>query len=253
MSLKMTRSRLAGLDDRSGSTDEPERELQRPIARGGEPAQCASKHLARANVNGEPAMGLKSNVLATLSSPQVKWINFAFANRMLSPVMYRSLYGLVDGGTIKCEVDSNLNDTAMYDPAKNKLVASDGSYGETYFYQKALLIHESSHAILDCCYNGRDMNNDKAAGITVLADETIAYLAQAFYLVASNGNMPSNKSAPDYKAVAIVQPRLDAIMKTGWTGCDTIYFTTSDVMSLQTSIKANPAYSNFASIAVHNG
>jgi hypothetical protein len=25
------------------------------------------------------------------------------------------------------------------------------------------------------------------------------------------------------------------------------------VMSLQTSIKANPAYSNFASIAVHNG
>ena len=73
-------------------------------------------------------MGLKSNVLATLSSPQVKWINFAFANRMLSPVMYRSLYGLVDGGTIKCEVDSSLDDTAMYDPANNKLVASDGSY-----------------------------------------------------------------------------------------------------------------------------
>ena len=81
-------------------------------------------------------MGLKSNVLATLSSPQVKWINFAFANRMLSPVMYRSLYGLVDGGTIKCEVDSNLDDTAMYDPTKNALTASDGSYGETYFYQR---------------------------------------------------------------------------------------------------------------------
>jgi hypothetical protein len=198
-------------------------------------------------------MGLKSNVLATLSSPQVKWINFAFANRMLSPVMYRSLYGLVDGGTIKCEVDSNLDDTAMYDPTKNALTASDGSYGETYFYQKALLIHESSHAILDCCYNGRDMNNNKAAGITVLADETIAYLAQAFYLVASNGNMPSNTAAPDYKAVAAVQPRLDKIMKNGWTGCDTIYFTAADVMSLQTAIKADPAYSNWASTAVHNG
>ena len=46
--------------------------------------------------NGEPAMGLKSNVLATLSSPQVKWINFAFANRMMSLIMYRSLYGLVE-------------------------------------------------------------------------------------------------------------------------------------------------------------
>ena len=228
-------------------------ELQQLTAGGGEPAHCASEHLARANRNGEPVVGLKSNVLATLSSPQVKWINFAFANRMLSPVMYRSLYGLVDGGTIKCEVDSNLNDTATYDPASNKLVASDGSYGETYFYQKALLIHESSHAILDCCYNGRDMNNKKAAGITVLADETIAYLAQAFYLVASKGNMPSNTAAPDYKAVAIVQPRLDKIMKNGWTGCDTIYFTTADVMSLQTAIKADPAYSGWASIAVHNG
>ena len=198
-------------------------------------------------------MGLKSNVLATLSSPPVKWINFAFANRMLSPVMYRSLYGLVDGGTIKCEVDSNLNDTAMYDPAKNKVIASDGSYGETYFYQKALLIHESSHAVLDCCYNGRDMNNNKAAGITVLADETIAYLAQAFYLVASNGNMPSTTTAPDYKAVAIVKPKLDAIMKNGWTGCDTINFTNTDVLGLQSAIKANPRYSDWSSTAVHDG
>ena len=198
-------------------------------------------------------MGLKSNVLATLSSPQVNWINFAFANRMMSPMMYRSLYGQVDGDKIKCEVNSSLDDTAMYDPANNKLTASDGSYGETYFYQKALLIHEASHAILDCWYNGRDMNNNKASGITVLAEETIAYLAQAFYLVASKGNMPSNSAAPDYKAVEIVKPKLDAIMKNGWTGCDTIYFTTTDVASLQSAIKAEPAYSNWASIAVHNG
>jgi hypothetical protein len=198
-------------------------------------------------------MGLKSNVLKTLSSPQLKWINFPFANRMVSPITYWSLYGMVDGGKVKCEVDSNLNDTAMYDAAANTLTASDGSYGETYFYQKALLVHECTHAVLDCCYNGRDMNNNKAAGITVLADETIAYLAQAFYLVASNGNMPSNSSAPDYNAVAIVQPRLAKIMKNGWTGCDTIYFTTADVTGLQTAIKADPAYSDWASTAVHNG
>ena len=198
-------------------------------------------------------MGLKSNVLATLSSPQVNWINFAFANRMMSPMMYRSLYGQVDGDKIKCEVDSNLDDTAMYDPANNKLTASDGSYGETYFYQKALLIHESSHAILDCYYNGRDMNNNKASGITVLAEETIAYLAQAFYLVASKGNMPSNSAAPDYQAVEVVKPKLDAIMKNGWTGCDTIYFTSTDVAGLQTAIKADPKYGNWASMAVHNG
>jgi hypothetical protein len=97
------------------------------------------------------------------------------------------------------------------------------------------------------------MNNNKAAEISVLADETIAYLAQAFYLVASKGNMPSNSAAPDYKAVETVNPKLDAIMKNGWTGCDTIYFTATDVTSLQAAIKASPLYSNWASTAVHNG
>jgi hypothetical protein len=42
-------------------------------------------------------------------------------------------------------------------------------------------------------------------------------------------------------------------MKNGWTGCDTIYFTTADVTSLQTAIKADPLYSNWASTTVHNG
>jgi len=198
-------------------------------------------------------MGLKSNVLNALASAPVRWINFSFANRMLSPILYWSLAGLVDKNKITCETNSSLNDTAMYDVTNNKLIASDGSYGETYFYQKALLIHECTHAILDCYYNGRDMNNKKAGSITVLQDETIAYLAQAFYLVAAKGNMPSNSGAPDYKAVQIVKPKLDPIIQGGWTGCSTINFTTADVLSLQTSIKAEPAYSNWASTAVHNG
>ncbi len=33
-------------------------------------------------------------------------------------------------------------------------------------------------------------------------------------------------------------------MANGWTGCDTINFTTKDVAALQASIKAEPAYSN---------
>jgi hypothetical protein len=198
-------------------------------------------------------MGLKTNVIKALASDPIRWINFTFANRMMSPIMYWSLAGLFDNNKITCAVDSSLSDTATYDPGSNTLTASDGSYGETYFYQKALLIHECTHAILDCYYNGRDMNNNKAGSINVLTDETIAYLAQAFYLVAAKGNMPSNSSAPDYKAVQIVKPKLEAIMKNGWTGCDTINFTTMDVASLQTSIKADPLYSNWASTAVHNG
>jgi hypothetical protein len=196
---------------------------------------------------------LKQNVLKTLSSSHVKWINFAFADRMLSPILYWSLYGLVDNNTITCEVDPSLNDIAFYDVTNDKLIASTG-YGETYFYQQALLIHECSHAILDHYYNNRDMNNKKSGGITVLADETIAYLAQAFYIVASKGNYPSNSSNPDYQAVALVRPKLEELMKNGWTGCDTMYFTAKDVVELQKAIKAHDAYKNdYATIAVHDG
>lgn len=196
---------------------------------------------------------LKQIVLRTLTASHVKWINFAFADRMMSPVMYGSLYGLVDNNTITCNIDPDLNDIAFYNVTDDELIASTG-YGETYFYQQALLIHECSHAILDHFYNNRDMNNKKNAGsITVLADETIAYLAQAFYIVASKGNYPSNSANPDYQAVALVRPKLEAIMAKGWTGCDTIYFTSTDVADLQKAIKGQAAYSNWASAAVHDG
>lgn len=196
---------------------------------------------------------IKQNVLTTLASTHVKWINFTLANRMMSPILYWSLYGLVDNNTITCKVDDSLTDTAFYDATNNQIIASRG-YGDTYFYQQALLIHECSHAILDHYYNGRDMNNNKKApGITVLTDETIAYLAQAFYLVGAKGNMPSNSAAPDYQAVKIVRPKLETIMKKGWSGCDTIHFTATDVADLHTAIKADPLYSDWAQTAVHNG
>lgn len=197
-------------------------------------------------------MGLKSNVLKTLSSSYVKWINFAYAKRMMSPILYWSLYGMVESNKIVCETDSSLEDTAFYDVTNNKIIASIG-YGETYFYQQALLLHECTHAVLDCYYNGRDMNNKAAGSITVLQDETIAYLAQAFYIVASKANYPSDPANPDYQAVAIVRPRLEALMKAGWTGCDTMYFTDTDVAALQKAIKGQAAYSNWSTVAVHNG
>jgi hypothetical protein len=193
-------------------------------------------------------------VVETLVSQPVNWINFTFAGRMISPIGYRYIASMVSNGKITCEVNSSLNNTAMYDPNKNKIIASDQSYGETYFDEKALLVHESTHAILDMFYNGRDMNGGKSGGITVLQDETIAYLAQAMYIVAAKGATPSDKTIPDYYAYDVVKSRLEAIMKNGWTGCDTINFTNADVAKLQTSIKNNDLYkSNYTAIALHNG
>jgi hypothetical protein len=198
-------------------------------------------------------MGLKKNVIEALVSTPVRWINFTFANRMVSPILYYHLASLVDNNTVKCAVDSSLSNTATYNAATNTITASDGSYGETYFDEKALLIHECTHAILDCFYNGRDMNNAKAAGISVLADETIAYIAQAIYILAAKGNMPNNQAKPDYQAVQSIRTKLAAVMAKGWSGCDTIHLTSADVAGLQTAIKKDSLYSDWAQTAVHNG
>lgn len=199
-------------------------------------------------------MGLQKNVVETLVSTPIKWINFSFANRLISPVGYYYIASMVSGGSIKCAVDAGMGHTASYDVKNNTITANDGSYGETYFDEKALLVHECTHAILDIFYKGRDMNGGASAGITVLEDETIAYIAQGMYIVAANGASPGNSSLPDYEAYYLVKDKLKAIMKKGWTGCDTIEFSSSDAADLQTSIKLNSLYKNsYSGIAVHDG
>lgn len=199
-------------------------------------------------------MGLKTNVVETLVSTPVKWINFTFANRLISPMGYYYIASMVSSGTIKCAVNAGMGHTASYDVKNNTITANDSSYGETYFDEKALLVHECTHAILDIFYKGRDMNGGASAGITVLEDETIAYIAQGMYVVAANGASPNDNSLPDYEAYYLVKDKLKAIMKKGWTGCDTIDFTTTDVTDLQTTIKKHKFYkSSYSGLAVHDG
>lgn len=199
-------------------------------------------------------MGLKTNVIQTLSSSPVRWINFTFANRMISPVGYYYIASLVSNDTIKCKVNGTLGHKAQYDVTNNEITASDGSYGERFFDEKSLLIHECTHALLDHFYKGRDMNGKASAGITVLEDETIAYIAQAIYLIAAKGATPMDETTPDTHAHNAVKTKVQAMMNNGWTGCETLTITSQDVTDLQSSIKLNSNYSkNYNSIAVHDG
>lgn len=199
-------------------------------------------------------MGLQKNIVETLVSTPVRWINFTFANRLISPMGYYYIASMVSNGTIKCGVDSSLNNVAMYDATNNKIIASDNSYGETYFDEKSLLVHECTHAILDIFYNGRDMNNKAAASLTVLEDETIAYIAQAIYVVAANGATPGDDTKPDAHAYKAIRTRVEALMKKGWTGCDTLAISSSDVAGLQKAIKHHALYKdNYSTVAEHNG
>src|SRR6476646_2033574 len=96
-------------------------------------------------------MSLKQNVINALMSPPVRWVNFTFKKRMISPICFYMMAGFVNSGRVQCETDSKLTDHAEYDPSDDKIRAQDGDYGSNYWDEKSNLIHECTHAILDLC------------------------------------------------------------------------------------------------------
>jgi hypothetical protein len=198
-------------------------------------------------------MSLKQNVINALMSAPVRWVNFSFANRMISPICFYMLAGYVNSGRVQCATDSSLSDHAEYDPGTDTIRAADGDYGGTYWDEKSTLIHECAHAILDCIYAGKDMSF-KSAPMTVLDDETVGYLAGAIYLIAAGAGTGGTKGEPDYEAREIARPKITALMKKPWTGCETIAFTNQDVATLQAAIKKHRFYKNtWSSTAKQNG
>ena len=198
-------------------------------------------------------MSLKQNVINALMSPPVRWVNFTFANRMISPMCFYMLAGYVNSGRVQCATDANVTDRAEYDPTTDTIRAADGDYGSTYWDDKSNLIHECAHAILDCIYAGKDMSF-KSAPMTVLDDETIGYLAGAIYLIAAGAATGGTAGEPDYEARQIVRPKLATLMAKSWTGCETMKFTVQDVATLQAAIKKHRFYKNsWSSTAKQNG
>ena len=188
-------------------------------------------------------MGLQQNVINALMSPPVRWVNFNFAGRMVSPILYYMMAGYVNSGRVLCKSDSSLTDHAEFDPATDTIRARDGSYGDTYWDEKSNLIHECTHAIFDCIFAGKDVMG-KAAPMKVLEDETIAYLAGSIYLIAANAGTGGTVGQPDYEARQIVRPKVAALMKKPWTGCETMDISAADVTTLEAAIKRHRFYSS---------
>jgi len=111
-----------------------------------------------------------------------------------------------------------------------------------YFDQQSTLVHECTHAALDILKTTTN----------ILTDETCAYLAQAIYMFAAANTSvftPGSNAAEAYKAV-----KSKGITKTGVSNFNTpLEFTNKDVSALQTAIKADPLYSNWASQSVYSG
>jgi hypothetical protein len=200
-------------------------------------------------------MSITDNVTAVFSSPEIGWVHFQFANRLIAPAAYRSMLDLLKNKRLKCAVKSEIGNRAEYDPSADTIFAGDDGFGGIYHDDKSVLIHEGLHAILDSMA-GKD-SAGKAAPMKGLADETMGYLAGAIYLVAvkdsSIRDTPDNQ--PALEAVKAVRAKIDAlnaaagIAKTppftfdGIPGANPpLSFGPPDVRALQAAIKQHRFY-----------
>lgn len=213
---------------------------------------CRFPHNQRDCTTKGQKMSLRSNTLDALCLPQTRAINFMYNSRLISPVGYAIVAAMVNDGRIAFAVDGNFTDMATYDPTTDTITARDNSFGE-FLDEKAVLIHECTHAMLDA-YMGRRSESGGSATMTVLEDETAAYIAGAIFSIETN--LTAGLSSPSKEAVAVVKPKLTEIKKhSQWTtGCVFMTFTAKDVTPLQAAIRHHKLYTtNHQETAVHNG
>lgn len=196
-------------------------------------------------------MSLKQNLIGALMSPPIRWVNFIHKDRGVAPIVFYHLAVRAHEGKIKTRIDSSIQGrVAYYDPGTNTVIASDNDFGSTYWDEKALLIHEATHAILDTIFAGRNMEG-KRAPMLVVDDEIMGYLAGAFYLVAAKA-AGSSKSAPEREALKIARSKLDPDQR--WDGCLTFRFSAQELQPLRNAISSDPHYRDDANkTAVHDG
>ncbi len=194
-------------------------------------------------------MGLKDNLINALVSPPVRWVNFMHQNRGIAPIVFHRLAHDVHHNRVKTKVDRSIEGrVAYYDPGSNTIIASSPDFGNTYWDEKALLIHESAHAILDTIYAGKDMHGKKSP-MKVVDDEIMGYLAGALYLVAAKA-AGSSKSGPEAAALKIARSKLNP--DRAWDGCLTFQFTATELQPLRAAIASDPMYRSDANHTAHH-
>jgi hypothetical protein len=201
--------------------------------------------------SGGMAVSLKQNLISALTSEPVRWVNFEYKNWWIGPQAFYILAGHVYSGIVNTKIDRSITGRmAFYDQFSNTVIASDPSFGDTYWDEKALLIHESAHAILDVIYAGRNSSGVKQT-MTVADHEAIGYLAGAFYLVAANAAGMS-QVAPEREALKLARSKLSN--RPPWTGTLVFRFTAQELQPLRSAIINSPLYRNSANaIAPNNG
>jgi hypothetical protein len=183
---------------------------------------------------------LKTNIKNTLLSQPMVWINFSVAGVTIGTMFYQILWGFINAGIVQCQVDKTkvrAGAAANFDPSSNTITTKTPEI--RYTDEKANLVHECTHAVLDVILK---------SPMTDLTNETFAYLAEAIFTMASSvglGYSPFSSGSIQATAGAVVTNKNTTIGGNNPPNGNVdnpIPFTPSDVMPLQTAIKASPLY-----------
>jgi len=118
------------------------------------------------------------NVLMASDTQKIR--SFSFGGKGFGPAVFPILKTFIDSGTIKAEYDSSKSGMAEYDYGNNTLYL--GFTEATSLTQKALIIHEATHAVYDMV----------STKMSVADSESIAYIVQCQYARANHSD-PSQR------------------------------------------------------------
>ncbi len=133
-----------------------------------------------------PSQVLAATVIRVLSHPVIMKINFELNRLLVTGMRYQVVAQAVRSGKITCEVGSDRDPNlpagtvivAEYkpDPIQPKFMFPREDFGTSSGYEKINILHEATHAIIDC-YAGRGSTN--IIKIDVVA---AGYLGSALFL-----------------------------------------------------------------------
>ena len=195
---------------------------------------------------------LKNTVMKVLTTAEIRWVNIEYViNRALTlninSLSYFAVAAAIAKDRIDCVVDSSLDVTqAFYDASSDELTASNKDYGSEnstdYRLERALLVHEATHAVLDM-YKGQSL--------PVIDEETIGYLAQAIYSRATKapavgGPLGAARRLITEKSKGVTGPELNS-------GCYRFRFNAKDAELRELKGEVRAKYSGAVGSYVANG
>ena len=172
---------------------------------------------------------------------QTKNVDFTLNRIRVTPVFIAEVGKAISAGKIKVVLDPSIGHDIVYNVKLNELQLKIPL--TTALLTRALLVHESVHAINDMRKLGKTPNAD---------DETVAFVAQAIYLRTNHPNKSQRLLDPN--------PAVDLLFEKAFIAADAIIakqnaVTVNAAMAgVATALKAVPHYKKTINMsALHDG